>query len=310
MKIIVIYLSVTLLFVTCTDKSKEQRNNAGETTIVVANSNQPNERCEKIHRPETPVIRTMENMNENKEEEKDFMPTVPTHDAGYSENKNLNNRILSSNINITCEPSGWVDAIYEANWSYRKIKRGDIYNTYNIIGLFCENNVCYLKPTNISFLDGENECSGDATLTFISEAKFLFSNSINYNKNNFQSVISEVKPMLPGEKFVFTFEDQIYELESFGERLNSDGYDVKNYLLVYSTAGAASKQTIVSIPTIEYTSVKLLFIGDLDGDGKPDIILDAPSNYENKNIILFLSSTANDDEYLRCEACTSDWFDC
>jgi hypothetical protein len=54
----------------------------------------------------------------------------------------------------------------------------------------------------------------------------------------------------------------------------------------------------------------LLFIGDLDGDGKPDIILDAPSDYENKKIFLFLSSTAKDGKYLRCEAWKFDDLSC
>jgi hypothetical protein len=66
----------------------------------------------------------------------------------------------------------------------------------------------------------------------------------------------------------------------------------------------------VNIPKIEGTSVELLFIGDLDGDGKPDIILNAPSNYENRIIMVFLSSTAKEGDFLKCETQKSDWFDC
>jgi len=67
---------------------------------------------------------------------------------------------------------------------------------------------------------------------------------------------------------------------------------------------------IVNIPHIRYTYVRLLFIGDLDGDGEPDIILDAPGDYEELNIMVFLSSTAKKGEYLRLEALLNAQFDC
>ena len=227
-----------------------------------------------------------------------------------SQNENPNDAMFASNVNIVYEPSGRIQAVYQSNWGYREMSRTEIPSTSNIIGLFCvENNAYYLKQTKITFKDDVDDCSGDATLSLVSEAKFLFLNFTNYNKNKIQSILLKDREMLPNEKFTFDFGSKQYELEAFGEK-GIDEYNVKNYSLVYSIKGMTRKQTIVNIPKIEGTSVQLLFIGDLDGDGKPDIILNAPSNYENQIIMVFLSSTAKKGDYLRCEAQKSDWFDC
>ena len=40
---------------------------------------------------------------------------------------------------------------------------------------------------------------------------------------------------------------------------------------------------------------RLLFAGDLDGDGKLDLVLSLPLHYENLRVVLFLSSCAPPD---------------
>lgn len=226
-----------------------------------------------------------------------------------SRNEDINDAIFASNVNIIYEPSGRIQAIYEPNLGYRELNRIEIPNINNFIGLFYKDGLYYLKPEKISFADSYSECTGDSTLSLVSEARFLFLNFIDYNKNQIQSILSEGKEMLPNEKFTFDFGNKQYELEAFGEK-GINEYNVIKYSLVYSIKGMTGKQTIVNIPKIEETSVQLLFIGDLDGDGNPDIILNAPSNYENRIIMVFLSSTAKRGDYLRCEAQKSDWFDC
>ncbi|MDR1811323.1 MAG: FG-GAP repeat protein, partial [Candidatus Fibromonas sp.] len=226
---------------------------------------------------------------------------------------------IDESVKINREPigTGRIQAVYESNLGYRKMKRNEIPDTSDVIGLFQENDAYYLKPEKIAFEEGFSECAEVATLSLVSEAKFLFLNFANYNKDKIQAIPIHLdgtsvqgKDMEPGEKFTFDYSNVQYEFEAFGERDKDNMGNITNHSLVYSIKGAANKQTIANIPLARGTIITLLFIGDLDGDGKPDIILNAPSDYEDVDIMVFLSSTAKDGEYLRLEARKADSFDC
>jgi uncharacterized protein (TIGR02145 family) len=211
------------------------------------------------------------------------------------------------------ESSGRIRAVYEPI-GYRVDNYNEIPDTNRFIGLFREKNGYYLKPANVSFVKGKDDCTYGLNLALKSDAEFLFLNFTGYNEDKIPSVkLDRDKTMLPNNNFAFDFGDKRYELKAFGERCKTDeDYEdcVKNYSLVFSEKGTDGKQTIVRIPRTEHSAPQLLFIGDLDGDGKPDIILNAQSHYENRYIMVFLSSTAKKGEILRLEAKKFNWFDC
>jgi len=221
-----------------------------------------------------------------------------------------------------CESSGRVYAVYAAPFVYRGMKRADIRYQNKLTGLFCKNGDCYLRPAKVSFLYDINDCTQDSELVLKSDARFLFSNFINYNNRKIPSVhlyedhiyvdsiYNHTKAMPPNMRFSFTFGKKEYELEAFGEIINNDESEVNNYSLTFSIKGASHRDTIVNMEHINSTFVRLLYIGDLDSDGKPDIILDAPDDYESHHIMLFLSSTVKKENYLRCECEKWDSFDC
>ena len=55
---------------------------------------------------------------------------------------------------------------------------------------------------------------------------------------------------------------------------------------------------------------RLLFAGDLDGDGKLDLVLSVPAHYENLRVVLFLSSCAQGGRQLGKAAEVDDDFSC
>lgn len=65
----------------------------------------------------------------------------------------------------------------------------------------------------------------------------------------------------------------------------------KNYSITLESGGI--KQLIMKAPLIgEDTTPKLLWCGDLDGDGKIDLIMDTTDNYNVSNTVLLLSGKA------------------
>lgn len=205
-----------------------------------------------------------------------------------------------------------VGAIYEPYCGYRNHSLCDVATPDDIfIGLIKENGKYYLKQTEVEYMEGINECTEDSTLTLVPVERnsvFLFSHFEGYNRSPIEA-IDEGKEItvLPGNRFDFTHNKTNYTLHAGGELGDSD---IQNYTLSFCKEGNPINQTLAAHEYLQSTIVIILFIGDLDGDGEPDIILDSGDNYENRRIRLFLSSTKKENELLHLEAEKFDWFDC
>lgn len=110
--------------------------------------------------------------------------------------------------------------------------------------------------------------------------------------------------MCPNTTVDFTYNGVAYRLKTEGE--DDDG-DTKNYQLHTGRKGDKKEQVLVNHALVESACIEILFIGDLDGDSKPDIILNARTNFENRYIMLFLSSTREKGELLHLEASDFWW---
>ena len=204
-----------------------------------------------------------------------------------------------------------VEGIFEPGWGYRGYSISDIESDIKFTGLFAENNVFYLKPIEVGFAEDIVECTGDSALIFIIDEDnclFLFPHFTGYNEAPIEAINQgERIGMSPNTQFNFTYNQINYTLQADGEMENSN---IENYTLTFFRTDCRTKQIIVELDYIQSTEVEILFIGDLDGDGEPDIILNAPNNYENRDIMLFLSSSKQEKELLHLEAEKFDWFDC
>jgi hypothetical protein len=208
-----------------------------------------------------------------------------------------------------------VDQRVEVGGLYQPDQAYSIERTWNpeFIGLFAENEKFYLKPTIVDFEEGINDCTLDSTITLAPKDDhciFLFSYFTGYNTVPIEAVEGgKAIEMTPGKSFHFkyNYNDIDYILQADGE---IDGSNINNYTLSFCKTDCQTEQILVAYELIESTVVQILFIGDLDGDGEPDIILDAPTNYENKRIMLFLFSTKQENELLHLETEKFDWFDC
>lgn len=208
--------------------------------------------------------------------------------------------------------------------SYRGAKLVDYNKMYseNWFDFYYEKGY-YLKSAVVNLESSFDDCSGDSTLCISSgRNSILMIKGLSPKSNKIRSVKLNKERVWVGEKFTFTFNSQSYTLTGEGTTIKHDstylnGGDkldrwntVKDYKLSLAALGASDSQLLIRIANFDDTFVKILWIGDLDEDNKPDLIVNTSPNYEMNRIELFLSSGAKDGELVRLADTSEYRFDC
>lgn len=177
------------------------------------------------------------------------------------------------------------------------------------IALFKKDSKYYINKASYTIELGENECSGDSTKTVNTQNKtllFIKDSSINYGEIYHHKI--EENKIWPEEEIALNYNNIEYKIRAEGEFISpkealiekdSNFYaDVKNYKLYISTNNN-NESLFLEEKSFNDTFVKLLFIGDIDSDGKLDFIFEANRHYEEKRVILYLSSIADKSEIIK-----------
>lgn len=173
---------------------------------------------------------------------------------------------------------------------------------------------CVIEKVNLY----ENECYGgtmiEPTLNTNDLCLYLFRGLNKYSRNAVIDTVSSGFSLLPGQGQEFTFENIDYKLKAegkFSKELKAGEYpwDYITEYKLYLTQGD-KKQCITEMRKFKDTKLEIVFIGDLDRDGRPDFIISAPDWYEDYRILLFLSDYAGDDELVKLVSIMIDSFAC
>ncbi|WDO13099.1 hypothetical protein MH928_17470 [Flavobacterium sp. WW92] len=178
--------------------------------------------------------------------------------------------------------------------------------TKNWIDLYEKNGKYYLGKADFDLESGFSECSGDSTKTIESRNKtVLFMDYPELKLGEVKSLKISQKRIWPKEKIAFTFNNVEYFLRGEGDIIEKgetmeDGsenpvpwHKVENYKLFISTKDTPEK-LLLKEDSFNDTFVELIFVGDIDRDGKLDFIFSANRHYEEERVILFLSSKAKE----------------
>lgn len=155
---------------------------------------------------------------------------------------------------------------------------------------------------------GRDECVGEDVMIILSinENAILFFTSFDGMSDTILT-FAEGKYLFPEHPFSFTFERKEYELipEGFcldgnnelisSEVIKSQSIDELidqtsiNKFQLFFRVGGEKPFKIAEIENIESANPKLVWAGDLNRDGLPDVILDLRDFYETQHLFVFLS---------------------
>lgn len=104
--------------------------------------------------------------------------------------------------------------------------------------------------------------------------------------------------LYPGDSAAFDFQGVHYKLEATGRKLTTESgiVSVEDYrLYLHATImGKPVKTLLVAQEHFNETLTRILFGGDIDGDGRLDLLLDTSNHYNHTQPTLYLSKNASD----------------
>jgi hypothetical protein len=110
---------------------------------------------------------------------------------------------------------------------------------------------------------------------------------------------------MPGEQVQFTCHDVAYTLYATGKQASespkSKAYVVSNYKLFLKAVinGKNYNQLLVAISDFDDAMTTIQFAGDIDGDYRPDFIIDTTNDYNAEVPTLYLSKPASKGNLLK-----------
>lgn len=162
-----------------------------------------------------------------------------------------------------------------------------------------------------------DECSGQsATEVKSARDSLLLIKGLAAQTHGVTSMPLSKKHVWPDETYRFTFGGKSYVLRGKGVTLSRDRTEegrwdnVGNYRLTLTDVSSGREQLLIAQPSFNDTFVAILFIGDLDGDDRPDFVFDTSPEYEIDRVVLFLSSRTDSSEIVRAVAEVSYDFSC
>lgn len=157
-----------------------------------------------------------------------------------------------------------------------------------------------LTETRIEVSQVPNPCAGTATRIAaidVSELLFAVRGLPSFRPGPVDSVFDERRFIYPAEGFSLRLESgRWFGFQAYGSAAPAVGgvrvsdYEIRMYQ-------GTRTQTLAAFPRIDGDGPpQLVWAGDLDRDGEPDALLDLTTSYAGKLYVLFLSSSARNDE--------------
>lgn len=180
------------------------------------------------------------------------------------------------------------------------------------MGLFKSASGYYTKATNVAITKAHDEIvdedasekTGWEVTPSVKDSAIILISGPDYIKSG--PVIPfklKSQMLMPGNSEHFSYQNIDYTLYATGKNMaiNDDFYNVANYKLYLKATinGVAYNQQLVYISGFDDAMVTVRFVGDIDGDGRPDMIFDTTNHYNVERPTLYLSKPATGKNLLK-----------
>ncbi|MBL7897525.1 MAG: hypothetical protein JNJ99_03235 [Crocinitomicaceae bacterium] len=240
----------------------------------------------------------------------------------HQQEDTLNNALLSDTITYK-HPSEFI--LCDTNLIASLIQTGTFHDGEFIeeftskkwTGLFKGSEGYFLEPAKVEYervndaiLDDENSKTGWQVSTTNSEMCVALLSGINFKSQKIESVAFQNNILMPGDSISFEFNDAHYTLFATGTSMtnpySSDTRIAENYSLFISAVknDILITELLFSHDNFDENMSFIEFIGDIDTDGFPDLIINTTRHYNTSNPTLFLSSPAGKNNLLK----VAGWF--
>jgi len=193
--------------------------------------------------------------------------------------------------------------------------------TKNWMELYVKDGKYFLQKANYTIKNGYDECAEISTKDIETKEKVvIFINDPLLKAGSVSSVPVPRVKIWPQENVSFQFEGITYFLRAEGKVLSTEKVynensqlevykNVENYKLYLSTH-KNNEQLLMKVDSFNDTFVELLFVGDIDKDGKPDFIFSANRDYEEQRVLVYLSSGSKGTSLIQKSGEIAVQFDC
>lgn len=162
-----------------------------------------------------------------------------------------------------------------------------------------------IKKAHDDMFDNEGQATGvEITKSVKDSALLLFSGITGITNRPVEQINVKATELFPGRSTRFTNGNITYTLYATGNRkydIVAKDYVITNYRLFIKAVinGKLFDQMLASAPSFDDALTQILFVGDIDGDKVPDLILDTTTDYNVEQPTLYLSKPATNGNLLK-----------
>lgn len=187
-------------------------------------------------------------------------------------------------------------------------------NTQDWFGIFNKNEQYTVEKTAVhissihdAIVDDKGEKTGKKIVATNTKKCYLLMNNLsNLTTRNIDTVLTKSIVIHPEKPFYFQLNNIDYTLFSEAKNyspLNTEEaiFMVNDYKLYLEKTfnGIKTKQLLLFEQSFDDTVVQILFIGDIDGDLIPDLLIDSSNHYNKTTPTLYLSKEAKKEDILK-----------